>query len=462
MMNGTIIGDSYKYSHWPVYPDLEGLYSYYESRGPGTGFNDILWFGLQYQLLKHYSTPLTVGDVEKMHKRMALHFGDDRVFNREGWLHVVEKHGGFPPVRIKAVPEGTVVPTSNVLMTIENTCPECFWMSNFMETLLCMQWAPCTVATNSYNMRKLCYEYLARTGDVSLIDNRVVDFGLRGVSSRESAAILGLAHLVSFKSTDNQAAIDAGEEFYDCAMPGFSIPAAEHSTIITWGKEFELEAYRNVIRVYGKYKMFSCPIDSYDAMRAVREMWGKDLKEEVINMNATAVLRPDSGVPYEIDLECTEALNDSYGSSVNRKGYRVLHPKVRLIQGDRIDYDMIGRIYRVLCDDNKWSADNINFGSGGKLLQAFTRDTQEFAFKPAAAKQHGIWYPVFKDPITDRNKVSKKFGRMSLINHFGQYKTVPDADRPEDKLEYIYDTGKLLKRISLDEVRINASNGSGL
>jgi nicotinamide phosphoribosyltransferase len=64
-------------------------------------------------------------------------FGQE-YFNRKGWQHIIDKHGGRLPILIKAVPEGMVVPVRNVLMTIENTyncirnfisCFTCFFYS---------------------------------------------------------------------------------------------------------------------------------------------------------------------------------------------------------------------------------------------------------------------------------------------------------------------------------------------
>uniref|UniRef100_A0A914RP69 Uncharacterized protein n=1 Tax=Parascaris equorum TaxID=6256 RepID=A0A914RP69_PAREQ len=47
--------------------------------------------------------------------------------------HSLKKHNGFLPLRIKAVPEGTVVPVKNVLFTVENTDPEVPWLTNWFE-----------------------------------------------------------------------------------------------------------------------------------------------------------------------------------------------------------------------------------------------------------------------------------------------------------------------------------------
>ena len=177
-------------------------------------------------------------------------FGDPSLFNRAGWQHILDKHDGRLPVRIRAVPEGTVVPTSNVLMTIENTDPACYWLTNYLETMLVQVWYPCTVATQSRSMKQVIADYLQRTGDMSGLPFKLHDFGFRGVSSVETAAIGGAAHLVNFTGTDNIAGVMMARNYYGAAMPGFSIPAAEHSTITSWGRDREVDAYANMLEAF--------------------------------------------------------------------------------------------------------------------------------------------------------------------------------------------------------------------
>src|SRR3990167_8171362 len=161
------------------------------------------------------------------------------LFNKEGWMYIAEKHGGKLPVSICSVPEGCVIPTHNVLMTVENTDPECYWLTNYLETLLVQVWYGSTVATQSREIKKMILEFLEETGDP----------GLRGVSSVESAAIGGAAHLINFFGTDTVASIIVAQDYYNASqMPGFSIPAAEHSTICSWGKDNEVEAMRNMLQ----------------------------------------------------------------------------------------------------------------------------------------------------------------------------------------------------------------------
>src|SRR5207249_10782765 len=82
-------------------------------------------------------------DVEEARRVAHAHFsGHPRTFNYEGFRSLYAKHGGRLPLRIRAVKEGTVVKTHNALITIENTDPEFYWLTNWAETLLVQVWYP--------------------------------------------------------------------------------------------------------------------------------------------------------------------------------------------------------------------------------------------------------------------------------------------------------------------------------
>ena len=229
-MNLLLLTDSYKVTHWRQYPQgTTRVHSYFESRGGE--FAETVFFGLQYYLHNYLGHPVSQEDIEEADEFFAAHFGTRDLFNRAGWQHIVTNHGGYLPVVIRAVPEGTVVPTGNVLMTIENTDPVVPWLTNYLETLLVQVWYGTTVATLSREMKQLIQHYLEKTGDPTLIDFKLHDFGFLGVSSVESAAVGGAAHLVNFKGTDTMTALIAARDVYGEPMAGFSIPAAEHSTI---------------------------------------------------------------------------------------------------------------------------------------------------------------------------------------------------------------------------------------
>jgi nicotinamide phosphoribosyltransferase len=285
------------------------------------------------------------------------------------------------------------------------------------------------------------------------------DFGARGATTEEAAAIGGVAHLVNFWGTDTISGIMAARRYYNAEMAGFSIPAAEHSTITAWGKDGEIAAYENMLDQFsGPGKLVAVVSDSYDLWNAIDNIWGGELKEKVEATGGTLVVRPDSGNPVEVVTETIERLILKFGYETNSKGYRILPACIRVIQGDGVNEESIADILRAM-EARGLSADNIAFGMGGALLQKVNRDTMQFAMKASAAKVNGDWRDVYKDPVTDHGKRSKK-GRLAVIEpEPGVYKTIPEDELGSQKniLEIVYRNGKLIRELNFEEVRKNAS-----
>lgn len=442
--------DSYKLSHFVQYPPgTENVYSYFEAR-VGAKYPETTFFGLQY-LLKEYleGVVVTPEKLEAAKKRADAHVGPG-IFNYDGWKYIIEKHGGKLPVRIKAVAEGTTVPVDNVLMTVEATDPKCFWLVNYLETLLVQTWYPSTVATISRNVKKTILRYLEKTGDPAGVGFKLHDFGCRGVSSMESAMLGGGAHLVNFQGTDTMPSLDLAFGPYKAKeMPAFSIPASEHSTITSWGKEREVDAMANMLEKYPT-GLVACVSDSFDIYGACRKNWGEELKDKVLNRDGVLVVRPDSGDPEVVVVKVINILGEKFGFETNEKGYKVLNPKIRVIQGDGCTPEMIEKILAIM-EENKLSADNIAFGMGGGLLQSLNRDTQRFAFKCSSITIDGKEQDVFKSPATDPTKNSKR-GRLALVDG----KTVKDKGQKNNMLQTVFEDGKVVKEYTFEEVRENA------
>ena len=449
--NIMLATDSYKVSHYRQYPaGTTRVFSFFESRGGR--YPETVFFGLQYLIKKHLlGVVVTEEKIEEAKEIFAAHFGSDKMFNEAGWRHILTAHNGRLPIEIRAVKEGSRIPTSNVLVTVVNTDPEVPWLTNYIETLLVQLWYPTTVATQSYFMKQTILRYLEETGTPELVDFKLHDFGFRGSTTVESAGIGGAAHLVNFKGTDTVEALLVAKNFYSEKMAGFSIPAAEHSTITSWGRDGEVEAYRNMLRKYPE-GLVAVVSDSYDIFYACENIWGGILRDEVLARNGTLVIRPDSGDPVTVILRVLEILGRKFGFEVNSKGYKVLNPKVRVIQGDGIDYLSIGDILEAMKRAG-WSADNIAFGSGGGLLQKIDRDTQKIAFKCCAVEVNGEWVDVMKDPITDPGKRSKA-GRLALVHRNGKYETVREEEVfGDDLLVTVFKNGNLLVDYTLANVR---------
>ncbi len=454
--NIVLLTDSYKVTHYRQYPPAtQTVYSYFESRGGD--FGELVFFGLQYYLKRYLAgRVVTQEKIDFADAFFARHFGNASLFNSAGWQHILERHEGRLPVSICAVPEGTVVPVHNVLMTIENTDPDCFWLTNYLETLLVQVWYGSTVATQSRSMKQTLLRLLRETGDPELVDFKLHDFGFRGSTSVESAGMGGAAHLVNFKGTDTVAGLTVAHDYYGETMAGFSIPAAEHSTITAWGREHEVDAMRNMLRQFPN-GLVAVVSDSYDIFRACSEFWGNILKDTVLQRDGTVVIRPDSGDPPTIVVRVLELLGQAFGTTTNDKGYQVLDPHVRIIQGDGIDRHMLTRILEAMKQAG-WSADNIAFGSGGGLLQKLNRDTCRFAFKCASVTVNGRERDVYKQPVTDAGKNSKA-GRLALVARESQLTTVPATPEnlAQNVLREVFRDGQVLEETTFTEIRTRAA-----
>ncbi len=449
--------DSYKASHFLQYPPgTTHVSSYIEARGGE--YEKAIFFGLQMFIKEYLEQPVTYEDISEAKGVFAAH---GVPFNEEGWKYIIQYHKGYLPIEIQAVPEGTPVAMQNALVQVVNTDPECAWLTSYVETaLLRSVWYPTTVATVSYSCKQSIAQYLEMTADSSEgLVFKLHDFGARGATTEEAAAVGGVAHLVSFWGTDNISGIVAARRYYNAEMAGFSIPAAEHSTITAWGKDNETAAYENMLDQFsGPGKLVAVVSDSYDIWNAIDNIWGDELKEKVEATGGTLVVRPDSGNPLEVVTETIERLMAKFGYETNSKGYRILPACVRVIQGDGVNEDSIVDILKAM-EARGLSADNVAFGMGGALLQKVNRDTMQFAMKASAAKVNGDWRDVYKDPVTDRGKRSKK-GRLAVIEpEPGNYKTIPETQLGSQKnvLETVYRNGKLIREFNFEEVRKNAS-----
>lgn len=475
LMSIILNTDSYKISMPVQYPPgTEYVYSYIEARG---GLYDkTVMFGLQAFLMEYLSKPITMQQLNFAESILKAH--GTPLTNYDDWLYIIEEHNGFLPLEIRAVPEGTVIDKKNVLATVVNTDPRCYWLTTHVEpALLRAIWYGVTVASNSYESKQIILEALERSGTPEGIGFKLHDFGTRGVSSFESCVLGGMAHLINFQGTDNLPALVGAMDYYFAHdVVGYSIPAMEHSTVTSWGRDKESDAYRNMLAQFAKPGAILAAVsDSYDIFNACENIWGDELKAEVVNSGATLVVRPDSGDPATTVLKCAMLLEKKFGSTTNAKGYRVLN-NVRLIQGDGIDQSSIRSILFTL-HLSGFSSDNIAFGQGGALLQGVTRDTLSFAMKCSAIMVDGEWRDVQKDPVTDSGKRSKK-GRLKLIRYTpvdlndddalvasgpDVYSTVSETSDPtmftaaQDELKVVFRNGELVNVTSFAQIRERAS-----
>lgn len=405
MSNILFDTDSYKVSMQEQYaPDVEYIQSY---GGPRKG-GESIFFGLQDILYNTFRENIYTNVALARAKSIWEAHGEP--FPIEAFNDASKICNKGLPLRIWSVDEGTVLQEGEPAYVVENVGGQATRVFvPWAETSLLRVWYPSSVATTSWRIRSLIKSYLEKSGDVSGLAFKLHDFGSRGASSPESAAIGGMAHLATgAMGTDTGIALIRAMDSYDADLPGFSIPAAEHSTITSWGKDREVDAYRNMIKQFAKPGTIVAVVsDSYNIYTAVEEMWCKELKDEVIASGATIVIRPDSGDPLTVLPKLVRTVAASYGYTINDKGYKVLN-NIRFIWGDGIKMLTIGSILRQMVDMLGYSADNFAFGMGGALLQKVDRDTYGWAQKACAVSNGFEWRDVYKDPVTDPGKVSRK------------------------------------------------------
>nr|XP_053628118.1 nicotinamide phosphoribosyltransferase-like [Cherax quadricarinatus] len=285
------------------------------------------------------------------------------------------------------------------------------------------------------------------------------DTGYRGVSSVESAALGGAAHMISFKSSDTIAGTSMLRKYYHLkTVAGFSTPSSEHSTIISWGRERELDSHRHMLHTYSEGDA-GCVCDSYDIWKCLEDMWCGELRELVLERGRKGgciYLRPDSGEPKTVVLKCLEILGSAYGTDINSKGYKTLPPYLRVIHADGINHKTLWGILEHL-KSHGWSTENAYFGAGGALLQRIDRDTQQCAYKVSYVETDGQGRDVYKQPITDSIKTSKR-GRLSLHCNDGVYTTMQGSKghSPKDLLVTVFENGELLQDYTFPEIQERA------
>lgn len=409
--------DSYKLSHFLQYPKgTTNVSSYIEARGVDPNFGKteyVIFFGLQSWIKNYLTKPISTIDVDRL-KAFAQAHGVP--FNTDFYKLVYPEQ---LPIKIHAVEEGRRYPIGTPLLQIENTDPCMFWLTSYLETsLLRAIWYPSTVATLSANAKDAIRKFWnisVEPKDMGGLEFALHDFGARGVSSAESAELGGMAHLLNFKGTDTIESIyaiarDFGNANFDEYMPAYSVPAAEHSTITSWGVDGEQSAYENMISQFGgENKIYSVVVDSYDTFYAVNDLISNNLLSKIKETGGRFVIRPDSGDPSTVILKILSILEERLGEeiTINSKGYKVLPPYFRILQGDGVNINSIKEILNDLIYRH-WSAENLVFGMGGALLQKVNRDSLKWAMKcNAISVDGGEWIPVSKKVRTDPTKSSK-------------------------------------------------------
>jgi nicotinamide phosphoribosyltransferase len=482
-LNPALLVDGYKVGHVFQYPeDTTFVYSNLTPRKSRSGTGDgVIFFGLQYfvmeYLMQRFEQEFFARSVEEVlssyQTRIDAYLGKGAISYDH--IRALHKHGHMP-IRIKAVKEGTLVPYGVPMLTICNTAPEFFWVTNMLETLMsAVLWKGCTSATSAHQFRQRFEHYSKMTvSDAAnpFIDWQGHDFSFRGMSGVEDAMVSGAAHLLSFTGTDTVPAIDFLESYYGAdaqrELVGGSVSATEHSVMCMGLLESERETFRRLIEdVYPK-GIVSIVSDTWDFWNVITVIL-PSLKDAIMARDGKVVIRPDSGDPVKIvngdpsakpgspefkgAIRC---LDEIFGSTMTAKGYRLLNSHIGLIYGDSITNERQEQILSGLAK-NGYASDNIVLGIGSFNYQYVTRDTHGFAMKATfgSTRSKGD-VAIYKDPKTDDGTKRSARGLLRLDRVDGKIVLRQEVSRKDEEgglLETVYEDGKVVRKQTLAEIR---------
>jgi nicotinamide phosphoribosyltransferase len=444
----ALLTDFYKISHRHQYPQgTTSVYSTWTARESTVeGIDHVVAFGIQAFLQRYFIDYFNehffqrkLDDVLNEYRRIianTLGVAQPSIDHLEALWRL-----GYLPLEVRALPEGSLIPVRVPSITVVNTKPEFFWLTNFVETLFSAEmWLPSTSATLAYQYRTLFEQFREETGaDAEAVPFQGHDFSFRGLSSVEAASSSAAAHLLSFVGTDTIPAILFLEKYYgantDKEMVGVSIPATEHSVMSAYGNEKDEDEFKTFDRLISTLYpsgFVSVVSDTWDLWRVVGE-YLPALRETILARDGRLVIRPDSGNPIEIltgrdgfadsiaDHGVVEALWNIFGGTLNEEGYRVLDSHVGVIYGDMITLSSAATILERL-KQKGFASSNVVFGIGSHTYQRTNRDTFGHAFKSTAVTINGIEKAIFKDPITDLGHTKRSLrGRVAVTLSDGEF-----------------------------------------
>lgn len=478
----TLLCDFYKVSHKNLYPNgTEQIYSTWTPRQSLIpGVDHVVAFGFQKfvkeYLIDYFNENFFDRDKEVVVSEYKRVIKYTLSVTNPDTSHIEELHDlGYLPISIKALPEGTLVPIRVPMLTIENTHPKFFWLTNYLETLMsCELWQASTSATIAHEYKKLLVHYAKETGgDVGFVNFQAHDFSMRGMGSLNTSITSGMGHLLSFQGTDTIPAILGHEEFYNAniekELVGCSIPATEHSIECAYGNDEEY--ITDIITNKNPTGMVSVVSDGYDFWNVVSNILPK-LKSFIMARDGKLVIRPDSGDPVKIvcgDLNASEevvkkglieVLWDTFGGTINEAGYKVLDSHIGAIYGDSITLKRTKEI----CEGLKakgFASTNIVLGVGSFTYQYNTRDTFGFAMKATSVTINGDEKAIFKDPKTGdgvkksaKGRVSVEFNKNNgILSVYDGYNKETEKLCIDNKLVEIFRDGVMLVNTSLSEIR---------
>lgn len=484
-INPLFLIDFYKADHRRQYPKNTTLvYSNFTPRSNKYAYKEskeIVVFGIQYLIKEYFVGQWNDNFFYRSQNEVIEEYKNlmDRSLGKDAIPvdHIKELHSlGYLPIELKALPEGTLCPIGVPVLTIKNTMPKFFWLTNYLETLISnVLWKPMTSATTAYMYRKEFERHSELTGSPKeFIGWQGHDFSMRGMSGIEDACISGMGHLVSFNGTDSVPAIVTADKYYPSGdFIGGSVPATEHSVMCMGGDgKDEFETFKRLITETYPSGVISIVSDTWDFWKVMTEYLPL-LKNEIEGRDGRVVIRPDSGDP--VDIICGtvpycsrrsyedgrdsqhkgayELLWDTFGGTVNDKGYKVLNPKVGLIYGDSINHDRQKDILKKL-EKKKFTASNLVLGIGSFTYEFVTRDTYGFAMKATYGEIDGVGKNIYKNPKTDDGLKKSAKGLLQVKDGVLKDQCTWEEEG-QGELTTIFHNGELIKEYSLTEIRNN-------
>lgn len=473
--------DFYKISHRAMYPPkTQYVYSTWTPRHSRQGLKDVVVFGhnafvqKMNHLFDEYFFNENIGFLINRYRAFIKStLGDSKPYTK----HIEELHElGYLPLKIQSLPEGILVPIRTPVLTIENTHPDFFWLTNYIESFAsCELWQASTSATIAHQFRTLLDRYALETvGNTNFVPYQGHDFSLRGMSSIDSAVSSGMGHLLSFRGSDNIPAIEAAHYHYEADLSdgktGTSIPASEHSVQCAYQDDYQY--LKRLITEVHPTGMVSIVADGYDFWYLLNNILPM-LKTEIMARDGKVVIRPDSGDPVKIvcgdefnilastaeRLGAIAILASIFGCTVNDKGYKELDSHIGLIYGDAITLERADNICYKL-KTHGYASTNIVFGIGSYTYQYNTRDTFGYALKSTSCTIDGVQKPIFKSPKTDDGIKTSQMGRVHVfkVEFTGDIVWMDESNTltPEQELKYkpiletIYEDGSFIDEATPD------------
>jgi nicotinamide phosphoribosyltransferase len=482
-MNPLLLTDGYKTGHHQQYPKGTTLvYSNFTPRSnkyAPKGCDEVVSFGQQMimkQIHEAFQNEFFSKPKEEvcgeMKRELSLYLGTDYDVSHFEVLHDL----GYLPIIVKGIEEGSLVPMRVPVLTIYNTLPEFYWVTNYLETIISnLLWKPMTSATIAHTYRKVLTKWQEKTDAEKgwFVDWQGHDFSMRGMDSVEATIASGLGHLTSFSGTDSLPAIYGARKFYgEEGFVGGSVNATEHSVMCAGSKDDEVGTFRRLLETYPK-GILSVVSDTWDLWKVCTEHI-VTLKEEILARDGKLVIRPDSGDPVHILCGYSGKENDDYvdpstprgkgvvellwdvfGGTINEQGYKVLDSHIGAIYGDSITIDRADEICRRL-EAKGFASTNVVLGIGSFTYQYNTRDTFGFAMKATYVEVDGVGREIFKDPITDDGIKKSAKGLLRVAGdetHMLLEDQCTWEHETTGKLQTIYKNGEFYNETTLTKIK---------